>query len=69
VEADVVAAHIEARQAPSPAMTWADSLSQAATLDAWRAAIGLVYDGDKAEARARPVSGRPLVVRKPNHMP
>lgn len=43
LEADVVAANLRAGQSPSPAMTWADSLSQAATLDAWCSAIGLSY--------------------------
>ena len=68
LEADVVAANIKARQAPSPCMTWADSLSQAATLDAWRAALGLAYPSDKAEAYATPVDRRPLKVRKPSRM-
>ncbi len=37
-------------QADSPAMTWADSLGQAHTLDAWRHQIGLVYDLEKPDA-------------------
>ena len=69
IEADVVAANIAARQAPSPAMTWADSLSQATTLDAWRASFGLTYPSDKAEAYAQPLDGRTPKVRKPNRMP
>jgi predicted dehydrogenase/aryl-alcohol dehydrogenase-like predicted oxidoreductase len=44
-EADVVAAHIADRQAPQ--MSWADSLGNAATLDAWRAAIGLEYPSER----------------------
>ena len=68
IEADVVAASIKVRQAPSPAMTWADSISQAVTLDAWRGALGLSYPSDAAEAYAQPVDKRPLKVRKPNRM-
>ena len=48
IEADVVAANLERRQAPPPAMTWDDSLGNARTLDRWRAAIGLRYDADGA---------------------
>jgi predicted dehydrogenase len=47
-EADIVATAIAAGQteAPSPAMTWADTLGNMQTLDAWRTAIGLTYDAD-----------------------
>jgi len=69
IEADVVAENIANRQAPSPAMSWADSISQAETIDAWRAAIGLTYPCETAEAYAMPVDKRPLAVRKPNRMP
>ncbi len=47
IEADTVARYIEARQAPSPCMTWEDSLGNMATLDAWRRAVGLVFDLEK----------------------
>ena len=40
-EVDAVAHHLAARQAPSPAMTWDDSLGQARSLDRWLAAVGL----------------------------
>ncbi|MDB5295029.1 MAG: oxidoreductase domain protein [Phycisphaerales bacterium] len=43
LEADTVADHLEARQAPSPAMTWDDTLGNMRLLDRWRAAIGLQY--------------------------
>jgi predicted dehydrogenase len=46
-EVDLVAQNLAARQAPSPAMTWADSLGQARALDQWRASIGLTYPGEK----------------------
>ncbi|MCE5326590.1 MAG: aldo/keto reductase [Planctomycetaceae bacterium] len=69
LEADVAAAAIDKRQAPSPAMTPADSIGQAATIDKWRAAIGLSYPCETVEAYARPVSKLPLTVRQPNKMP
>jgi len=47
VEADVVAANLERREAPFPAMTWEDSLGNMRVLDQWRRAIGLVYDADR----------------------
>ena len=50
VEADTVALHIAARQAPSPCMTWDDTLGNMAVLDAWREAIGLVFDVEKDQA-------------------
>jgi predicted dehydrogenase/aryl-alcohol dehydrogenase-like predicted oxidoreductase len=45
-EADAVADHLADRQAPQ--MSWADSLGNAAALDAWRAAIGLEYPIERA---------------------
>ncbi len=45
IEADHVAAHLDARQ--SPAMNWEDSLGNMRTLDAWRAAIGLTYPSER----------------------
>ncbi|MHB9024126.1 MAG: Gfo/Idh/MocA family protein [Armatimonadota bacterium] len=47
MEADIVARHLADRQAPSPAMSWADTLGNMQTLDRWRAEIGLVYDAEK----------------------
>ena len=50
-------------QAASPAMTWADTLSQARTLDAWRAAVGIVYRSETpAGYPAVTVAGTPLKV-------
>ena len=60
IEADIVAAHIADRQAPAPCMSWADSLGNMVTLDAWRKDIGLVFDAEKPEALSLPTSGRPL---------
>jgi predicted dehydrogenase/aryl-alcohol dehydrogenase-like predicted oxidoreductase len=63
IEADTVAANLDRRQAPFPAMTWADTLGNMRTLDLWREAIGLQYDSEKIGAGAPPVHGRPLRVR------
>jgi len=46
LEADTVARDISQGQATPPAMTWADTLGNMRTLDQWRAAIGLRYDGE-----------------------
>ena len=51
IEADVVAANIENRQARFPAMSWDDTLGNLRTLDLWRASIGLTYP---AETHASP---------------
>jgi predicted dehydrogenase/aryl-alcohol dehydrogenase-like predicted oxidoreductase len=68
LEADIVAAHIADRQAPSPAMTWDDTLSNMKTLDRWRASIGFIYDSEKPEAQVSTVSKRPLEARAGNNM-
>lgn len=47
MEADTVAANIERRQAPPPAMTWDDTLGNMKTLDRWRESIGLVYEFER----------------------
>ena len=61
VEADVVARHgKKARQAPPPCMTWADSIGNMRTLDAWRRELGLVFDRELDEALATPLSGEAL---------
>jgi predicted dehydrogenase len=44
-EADTVAAHIGARQAPI--VSWADSQGNMRLLDEWRAQVGLAYDQDE----------------------
>ncbi|MDX2284071.1 MAG: Gfo/Idh/MocA family oxidoreductase [Bacteroidia bacterium] len=45
-EVDLVEQYYDRREAPSPAMTWADSLGQQKALDAWRREIGLRFDTD-----------------------
>jgi aryl-alcohol dehydrogenase-like predicted oxidoreductase/predicted dehydrogenase len=64
IEADTVAQHLADRQAP--AMSWADSLGNMLTLDAWRRELGLVLGNEKAAALTLPTAGRPLQ-RKPDH--
>jgi predicted dehydrogenase/aryl-alcohol dehydrogenase-like predicted oxidoreductase len=63
MEADTVAAHLDARQAAFPAPTWEDTLGNMRALDAWREAIGLVYEAERPGARTLPVHGRPLARR------
>jgi predicted dehydrogenase len=50
LEADAVAEHVAAGRAECPEITWADSLGNMRTLDAWRAAVGLEYDADRVGA-------------------
>jgi predicted dehydrogenase/aryl-alcohol dehydrogenase-like predicted oxidoreductase len=68
-EADTVADHLDARQAP--AMRWEDSLGNMRVLDAWRQEIGLVYDVETPDGRGQnlTVSGRPLARRDAASMP
>jgi len=68
IEADTVAASIGKRQAPPPAMTWADTLGNLKTLDRWRESIGLVYEAEKPEAFKLTVAKRPLKARSDHFM-
>ena len=68
IEADTVAANIKRRQALSPAMSWDDSLGNMATLDKWRAAIGVEYPSETVEGYATTLSKTPLDVRQPCKM-
>jgi len=68
IEADVVAANVERRQAPPPSMSWEDTLGNMKALDAWRAAIGLVYESEKPEGATRTATGRKLVARAGSNM-
>jgi predicted dehydrogenase/aryl-alcohol dehydrogenase-like predicted oxidoreductase len=67
-EADTVAANIEKRQAPSPAMSWEDSLGNMRTLDTWRLAIGLTYPQERLGAEYSTIDRRPLSVRSDSKM-
>jgi predicted dehydrogenase/aryl-alcohol dehydrogenase-like predicted oxidoreductase len=69
IEADTAAANIERRQAPSPAMTWDDSLGNMKTLDRWRESFGFQYDSEKLDAGWPTVSRRPLAVSLKHDMP
>jgi predicted dehydrogenase/aryl-alcohol dehydrogenase-like predicted oxidoreductase len=68
IEAETVAANIDRRQAPFPAVGWDDTLGNMKTLDQWREAIGMMYEAEKPEAWVLPVSRRPLAVRKDHNM-
>jgi len=67
IEADTVAKHLAARQAPAPAMSWDDTLGNMRALDRWRAEIGLVYECEKPGA-VPTVHRRPLRVRPGGRM-
>ena len=68
LEADVLAAHRQAGQAPAPCMTWADTLGNMEALDLWRQEIGLLFAPEKSVGpvhgpapAARPSTGqRPI---------
>ena len=68
LEADVVAANLERREAPPPAMSWDDSLGNMRTLDRWRQEIGLVYDLEKPQGKTLTVAKRPLAVAPKHNM-
>lgn len=69
IEVDTVAAHLAARQAPSPCMTWDDSLGQQAALDRWRESIGLVFDEERDEAALRQTVSKQPLRRRPSVPP
>ena len=56
-EADTVAAHLEARQAP--AMSWLDTIGNMKLLDRWREEVGLVYEQERS-FHPGTLAGRPL---------
>lgn len=60
LEADAVATALAAGQREVPAMAVADTLGNLATLDRWRAAIGLVYEQEKPENFTSTHARRPL---------
>jgi predicted dehydrogenase/aryl-alcohol dehydrogenase-like predicted oxidoreductase len=64
LEADVVAEAVAAgkQEAPSPAMTWADTLGNLAVADQWRDAIGVVYEAETPEG-SRPARGGTIAKR------
>ena len=68
LEADALADAVAAgqQQATSPAMSWDDTLGNMATLDKWRAQIGLTYPPETPRPVNATISGRPLQAR-PDH--
>jgi len=69
IEADTVAENIARRQAPSPAMSWEDTLGNMRALDGWRREIGMVFESEQSEAWTLPVDRKPLTVRPEAKMP
>ena len=69
-EADVVGRAIRAGQTEAAAMSWADTLGNLRTQDAWRAAIGLTYETEKPAALTTlTLANRPLLVRAERPIP
>lgn len=64
LEVDAVADALAAGAVQSAAMTWDDSLGNAATLDRWRQAAGVEFDFEQPERQTMPVHGRALTVRR-----
>jgi len=69
IEADTVAENIAQRQAPSPAMSWDDTLGNMRALDWWRREVGMVYEAEQPEAWTLPVDKKPLAARPEAKMP
>jgi len=65
LEADEVADCIERGDVESPRMTWADTLGNAAALDRWRRAVGVVYEAERPANLRSAVHGRRVAVRAP----
>ena len=69
-EADVAGRAIRAGQTEAAAMPWADTLGNARTQDAWRAAIGLTYESEKpAGMKNTTLARQPLRVRSATPIP
>ena len=64
-EVDAVSEALASGAKESPCMSWADSLGNARTLDAWRRSIGLEFDQERPERQTTPVHGRPLRLVQP----
>lgn len=60
IEADRMAAEIAAGRRECAALTWADSLGNARTLDAWRREIGLAFEVEAPENWTHTVTRGPL---------
>jgi len=70
LEADVAGRAILAGnvEAPTPAMTWADTLGNLRALDLWRKSIGLTYNSEKPTANIPTAHRRALAVRPVHKM-
>lgn len=66
LEADVVAANLEKREADE--MSWGDTLGNIKALDAWRLGMGQMYEIEKSTASFPTADRRPLAVRPDNNM-
>ena len=66
LEADVVAANLDKREAPE--MSWGDTLGNIRTCDQWRESMGQAYDVEKATAVFPTVDGRQLAANPGNSM-
>lgn len=64
-EVDAVSEALASDAKETPFMSWADSIGNARTLDAWRRSIGLVFDQERPERQTTTVHGRPLRVVQP----
>ncbi len=69
IEADAVSQYLADGQATAPAPSWADTLGNMRALDAWRDAIGLVYDCEKPGARGLTLAGERLTRPARSAMP
>ncbi|HEV7300867.1 MAG TPA: aldo/keto reductase [Tepidisphaeraceae bacterium] len=69
LEADVFGRALLAgeKQAPAPAMTWADTMGNIRAIDRWRDAVGLTYKMEKPEGYPKTtIANRPLARGKGN---
>ena len=71
IEADVLARMIADNQpqAPTPCMTWRDSIGNMAGLDQWRKEIDLTFDRELRHRITQPLSGKALHTPDPSPMP
>ena len=69
IEADTVAQALAAGQREVAAMTVADTLGNMAALDAWRGAVGLIFEQEKSENFKHTRARRPLRRRSSGLIP
>lgn len=69
LEIDAVGDAVFEGRVESEFMSTADTLGNMHTLDAWRDAIGLVYESEQLDAEIPPVDGRDLAVSPTAEMP